>query len=60
MKFVIRRVEPEGHVRFICPYCGSTVVIVKETETVDLPDICSHCGRDVYFMGNDFEEDSDE
>lgn len=60
MKFVIRRVEPEGHVRFICPHCGSTVLTQEEKQPVDFPDICSHCGRDAYFMGNDFEEDSDE
>lgn len=60
MKFAIRRVEANNCVRYICPHCGTTLVISDETAPFDLPDVCGHCGRDVYFMGNDFEEEHDE
>ena len=60
MKFAIRRVEPNGYARFLCPHCGKTLFISDGTAPIDLPDVCGHCGRDVYFMGNDFEEEHDE
>ena len=60
MKYVIRQVEPNGYARFICPNCMNTLFISDGTTPIDLPDVCGHCGRDVYFMGNDFEEEHDE
>jgi len=60
MKFAIRKVEPNGCARFICPHCGKTLFISDGTAPIDLPDVCGHCGRDVYFMGNDFEEEEHE
>jgi hypothetical protein len=60
MKFAIRKVEPNGCARFICSHCGKTLFISDGTAPIDLPEVCGHCGRDVYFMGNDFEEEHDE
>ena len=60
MKYVIRQVEPNGYARFLCPNCMNTLFISDGTAPIDLPDVCGHCGRDVYFMGNDFEEEHDE
>ena len=58
MKYVIRRQEGE-FARFICPECGSTLFVSDGKAPIDLPDSCGHCGKDIYFMGNDFEEKSD-
>ena len=60
MKFAIRKVEPNGCARFICPHCGKTLFISDGTAPIDLPEVCGHCGRDVHFMGNDFKEEHDE
>lgn len=58
MKFVIRRQEG-NFARYICPECGSTLFVSDDKAPIDLPDSCGHCGKDIYFMGNDFEEDDD-
>ena len=55
MKFAIRRIEPNGYARFICPNCGNTLFISDETADIDPPRTCGHCGKEVYFYGNDFE-----
>ena len=58
MKYVIRRQEG-NFARYICPECGSTLFVSDDKAPIDLPDSCGHCGKDIYFMGNDFEEDGD-
>lgn len=56
MKYVIRKPEADGFARYICPECGSTLFVSDGKAAIDLPEICGHCGKDVYFMGNDGEE----
>ena len=58
MKYVIRRQEG-NFARYICPECGGTLLISDGTAPIDLPEVCGSCGKDIYFMGNDFEEDGD-
>ena len=58
MKYVIRRQEGK-FARCICPECGSTLLISDGTAPIDLPEVCGSCGKDIYFMGNDFEENND-
>ena len=53
MKYVIRRQEG-NFARYICPECGRTLLISDGTAPIDLPEVCGSCGKDIYFMGNDF------
>ena len=57
MKYVIAKIE-NNCTRYICPECGKTLLISDGTAPIDLPEVCGHCGKDVYFMGND-EEDAE-
>lgn len=55
MKYVIRKQDGD-FVRYMCPECGKTLLISDGKSPIDLPEICGHCGKDVYFMGNDGED----
>ena len=59
MKYVIRRQEG-NFARYICPECGSTLFVSDDKAPIDLPDSCGHCGKDIYFMGNDGEGGNDD
>ena len=56
MKYVIRRQEG-NFARYICPECGGTLLISDGKAPFDLPEVCGSCGKDIYLMGNDNEED---
>lgn len=33
----------------ICPGCGRTIKVIRDGEAVNIPEICPHCGNDVWY-----------
>ena len=44
-----------GNKWIFCPECGKRVAVIPEGGKADVPEICSHCGSDIWY-----EEDTDE
>ena len=50
MWVITKQEEHDGrtYTRYICPHCGNTITISDDTTSVDLPEFCGRCGRDIY------------
>lgn len=55
MRFV-QKVSEDKYDRYICPECGSTVATCDKGDTPIIPDYCSHCGHDLYYVEENCED----
>lgn len=59
IKYVDAKTDDRGYTTYKCPYCGQVVLISDNTAPFDVPDTCGGCGKDLFFMGNDLEDNDD-
>ena len=41
--------ENDGNKWIFCPGCGKRIAVIRKGEKVDLPEVCPHCGNDIWY-----------